>query len=175
MALTGGLSVSCADSTRRGGVKRLWITDVTNITSFTAGSSHEFNDVSVPTSFYKYQYEDFTFSVSSEGSKENGSSIINHSVEFTIPKMTKEKAAKLQEIVDLCKAVLVVEDYNDHFFVIGWCSVLEKAAGMHMVVDQVIGAGLQDSNHYVVKGTGVSAELFREYTGDVTISADFEQ
>ena len=110
MALTGGLSVSCADSTRRGGVKRLWITDVTNITSFTSGSSHEFNDVSVPTSFYKYQYEDFTFSVSSEGSKENGSSIINHSVEFTIPKMTKEKAAKLQEVVDLCKAVLVVED-----------------------------------------------------------------
>ena len=81
----------------------------------------------------------------------------------------------MQEVVDLCKAVLVVEDYNDHYFVIGWDSILEDKAGLHMVVDQVIGAGLQDSNHYVVKGTGVSAELFREYTGDVTDASDFQQ
>ena len=47
MALTGGLTVSCADSQRRGGVKRLWITDVTNITSFSTGSSHDFSAVVV--------------------------------------------------------------------------------------------------------------------------------
>jgi len=34
---------------------------------------------------------------------------------------------------------------------------------------------LQDSNHYVVKGVGISAELFREYTGDTTDAGDFEQ
>ena len=176
MALTGGITVSCADSQRRGGVKRLWITDVTNITSFSTGSSHDFSAVVVASgTFLKYQYEDFTFSVSSEGSKENGSSVINHSVEFTIPKMTKEKAANLQEVVDLCKAVIVVEDYNDHYFVIGWDSVLEDKAGLNMTVDQVIGAGLQDSNHYVVKGAGISAELFREYTGDTTDASDFQQ
>tara|TARA_Y100000361_G_C10995522_1_gene256498 strand:+ start:33 stop:563 length:531 start_codon:yes stop_codon:yes gene_type:complete len=176
MALSSGLSVSCSDSTRRGGVKKLWITDVTNITSFTAGSSHEFNAVVVASgTFRKYQYEDFSFSVSSEGSKENGSSVINHSIEFTIPKMSKEKAALLQEVVDLCKAVLVIEDYNDHYFVVGWDNILEDKSGLHMTVDQVIGAGLQDSNHYIVKGSGVSAELFREYTGDVTDAADFEQ
>ena len=162
MALTGGITVSCADSQRRGGIKRLWITDVTNITSFTAGSSHEFNAVVVASgTFLKYE--------------ENGSSVINHSIEFTIPKMTKEKAANLQEVVDLCKAVIVVEDYNDHYFVIGWDSVLEAKAGLNMTVDQVIGAGLQDSNHYVVKGAGISAELFREYTGDVTDASDFQQ
>ena len=44
-----------------------------------------------------------------------------------------------------------------------------------MTVDQVIGAGLQDSNHYVVKGAGISAELFREYTGDTTDATDFQQ
>ena len=175
MALSGGLTVSCGDSQRRGGVKQLWITDVTNITSFTEGASHNFTDVVVASTFYKYQYEDFSFSVSSEGSKENGSSVINHSVEFTIPKMTKEKAAKLQEVVDLCKAVIVVEDYNDKFFVIGWDLILDGKAGLHMTVDQIIGQNLQDSNHYVVKGAGISAELFREYTGDTTDAGDFEQ
>ena len=176
MALSGGLTVSCGDSQRRGGVKQLWITDVTNITSFTTGASHDFDAVVVASgTFYKYQYEDFTFSVSSEGSKENGSSVINNSVEFTIPKMTKEKAGKLQEVVDLCKAVLIIEDYQDKFFCIGWDSILEGKAGMHMTVDQVIGAGLQDSNHYIVKGAGISAELFREYTGLTTDAGDFEQ
>ena len=176
MALTGGLSVSCGDSQRRGGVKKLWITDVTNITSFTEGASHNFTDVVVASgTFYKYQYEDFTFSVSSEGSKENGSSVINNSVEFTIPKMSKEKAAKLQEVVNLCKAVLIIEDFNDKFFCVGWDLILEGKAGMNMVVDQVIGAGLQDSNHYVIKGSGISAELFREYTGATTDTGDFEQ
>ena len=176
MALSGGLTVSCGDSQRRGGVKKLWITDVTNITSFTEGASHNFTDVVVASgTFYAYGYEDFTFSVSSEGSKENGSSVINHSVEFTIPKMTKEKAAKLQEVVDLCKAVLVVEDYNDKFFVIGWDLILEGKAGLHMTVDQIIGSGLQDSNHYIVKGAGISAELFREFTGATTDAGDFEQ
>ena len=176
MALSGGLTVSCADSSRRGGVKKLFITDVTNVTSFTEGASHNFTDVVVASgTFYAYGYEDFTFSVSSEGSKENGSSVINHSVEFTIPKMTKEKAAKLQEVVDLCKAVLVVEDYNDKFFVIGWDLILEDKAGLHMTVDQIIGSGLQDSNHYIVKGAGISAELFREFTGATTDAGDFEQ
>lgn len=175
MALTGGISIACSDSTRRGGVKRAWITDVTNVASFTAGSSHEFNDVSVTTAMYKYGYEDFSFSVSSEGSKENGSSVLTHTLEFTIPKMTKEKAAKLQELVDLCKAVIVFEDFNDKFFVAGYDSILEDKAGLTVTIGQVIGAGLQDSNHYTVSATGISAELFREYTGTITEAADFEQ
>ena len=176
MALSGGLSVTCGDSQRRGGVKRMWITDVTNITSFTAGSSHEYNAVVVASgTFYKYGYEDFSFSVSSEGSKENGSSILTHTVEFTIPNMTKEKAAKLQEVVDLCKAVMVIETMTDKYFVVGYDSILEDKAGMTVTVGQTIGAGLQDSNHYTVSATGISAELFREYSGDVTDASDFEQ
>ena len=176
MSLSGGLTVTCADSQRRGGVKKLWITDVTNVTSFTEGASHNFTDVVVASgTFYKYQYEDFTFSVSSEGSKENGSSILTHSVEFIIPNMTKEKSAKLQEVLDLCKAVLVIESFTDKFFVIGWDLILEDKAGLTMTVDQMIGAGLQDSNHYVVKGAGISAELFREFTGATTDAGDFEQ
>ena len=175
MSLSGGITVSCADSQRRGGVKKLWITDVTNVTSFTEGASHNYTDVVVGTAMYGYEFEDFSFSVSSEGSKENGSSILNHSVEFIIPNMTKEKSAKLQEVVDLCKAVLVIESFTDKFFVIGWDLILEDKAGLTMTVDQMIGAGLQDSNHYVVKGAGISAELFREFTGATTDAGDFEQ
>jgi len=177
MSLSGGIALTCADYNRRGGGKgHVWITDVTNITSFTAGSSHDFNAVVVASgTFYKYQYEDFTLALTSEGSKENGSTVITHSIEFTIPKMKKEKAAKLQELVTLCRAVVVFEDMNDSYWVLGWDSILEEQAALTMTVDQVIGAGLQDSNHYVIKGTSVSAELLREYAGDVTDATDFEQ
>ena len=175
MALTGGITVACADSQRRGGVKRAWLTDVTNVTSMTAGSSHDFSAITVGTAMYKMGYEDFTFSVSTEGSKENGSSVLTHTIEFTIPKMSKEKAANLQEVVDLCKAVIVFEDFNDKFFVAGYDAILEDKAGLTVTVGQTIGAGLQDSNHYTISASGVSAELFREFTGSVTSASEFEQ
>ena len=175
MALTGGITVSCADSQRRGGVKRAWITDVTNVDSMTAGSSHDFSAITVTTAMYKYGYEDFTFSVSSEGSKENGSSVLTHTIEFTIPKMSKEKAAKLQELVDLCKAVICFEDFNDRYYIAGFDSIIEHKAGLTITVGQSIGAGLQDSNHYTITASGVSAELFREFTGSITSASEFEQ
>ena len=85
--------MSCADSSRRGGTEsHLWITDVESISSFTAGSSHDYSAVALSGSatFRKYEIEHFTMSLSSTGTKENGSSVITHEVEFTIPKMSKE-------------------------------------------------------------------------------------
>jgi hypothetical protein len=177
MALSGGLTLSCSDKgNRRGGVKRLWITDSENITSFTSGSDHEYNAVVVASgTFYKYEFLEFSMSVSNEGAKENGSSIINTSLEFTIPKLDKTKAKKLQELVELCTAVIVFEDYNDTYFVSGWCDVLEKGAGMTVTVSEIIGAGLQDSAHYQVSASGISSSLMKAYTGDVTDVTDFEQ
>ena len=82
MALSGGLDITCADEGRRGGVKKLWIIERDDVTSFTEGSSHDYSGVTLGSGkiFRLFEFEDFTASATGESSAENGSKIINRTL-----------------------------------------------------------------------------------------------
>ena len=179
MAITDGLAVICTDENRRGGLKKLWITERDNVTSFdldVAAGSYNYDGVTMAVGevFYLYEFEDFSGMVSSESTSENGSRIINRSLEFHIPKMTEAHAVRLQEAFTSCRCILVVEDYNGETFVVGYDEILLKQAALICTVDEMSGTGLQDENGYVLKFAGIGAELLYPYTG-ATTGTPFEQ
>jgi len=179
MALSEGLDVACGDERRRGGVKTLWLTERDNVTDFTAGvTDHEYTAVTLTATtvkFYKFEFSDFTGGFGSTGNSENGSDVQEVEAEFHVPKMEKVKAAILQELKTTCKVVAVYEDYNSKFFVGGYDEILEEKAGLLVTLDELLGTDLQDENGYVIHLTGKAAELQREFTGDTTDAALFEQ
>ena len=173
MALTEGLDVVCTDENRRGGIKKLWVGERDLIDVFTAGVGvHTYTAVTMFTAltdfFYLYEFEDFTGSMTSEGSAENGSKVINRTLEFHIPKMTSAHAGTLQEAFTTCRCVIVYEDYNGLFFVAGYDEILLKKAGLICTVGEMSGTALQDQNGYTLSFAGVGGELQREFTGTTT-------
>lgn len=178
MALSTGIDIACGDENRRGGVKTLWITERDNVTDFTAGTDHDYTAVTLTSTavkFYKFEFEAFTGDFNYEGSAENGSKVLAISGDFQIPKQEKVKGATIQELFNTCKVVAIYEDYNNKFFTVGYDEVLEETAALSVVVSSATGKALQDGNAYTIAFSGQSAELAREFTGDTTDSAKFEQ
>lgn len=178
MALTTGYSIACSDENRRGGIKTLWITERDNITSFTAGSDHEYSAVTLDSTavkFYKFDFETFTGDFNLEPSSENGSKVQAVSGGFLVPKIEKVKAKILQELFNTCKVVCIAEHYNNKFFVYGFDEFMGSDAALDVTVGSGTGKGLQDPNTYTIEFSGTMAELEREFTGDTTDSTKFEQ
>lgn len=178
MALSSGLTVACADENRRGGIKRLWITERDNVTDFTVGASHDYSAVTLTGTtvmFYLFEFDDFKGGLTSEGSIENGSNLQDKTLEFSVPKMTKAKAATLQTLFDTCKVIAVIEDFNGLTWVAGYDETLEEKAALRANITENMGTDLQDANGYTLTLTGRSAELTREFTGSTTDATIFEQ
>ena len=186
MALSEGLTVACTDENRRGGIKKLWIAERDLVDSFApVVGAHEYDNVlmmdgggsgspSVTDFFYLYEFEDFTGNMTSEGNAENGSKVLNRTLEFHIPKMTKEHAKALQEVFVSCRVIIVYEDFNDLFFVAGYDELLEKKSALIATVSEMTGTALQDQNGYTLSFAGVGGELLREFTG-LTTADPFKQ
>ena len=181
MALTDGLDVLCSDENRRGGIKKLWIAERDTVDTFSldgAASSYNYDGVTmtIPASdvFFLYEFEDFTGMMSSESNSENGSKVINRSLEFHVPKMTEAHARILQEAFTACRCILVYEDNNSETWVAGFDEILGKKAALICTVDEMTGTGLQDENGYILKFAGIGAELSYPFTGDTTLTP-FEQ
>ena len=180
MALSTGLSIGCTDENRRGGIKTLWITERDNIAAagFTAGTDHDYSAVSLTSTavkFYKFDFDAFTGDFNAEASAENGSKVLAIAGDFKVPKQEKVKANILQELFNTCKVIAIAEDYNQKFFVYGYDEFLEETAALTVTVGAVTGKALQDENGYTIAFEGQMAELPREFTGDTTDSAIFEQ
>ena len=59
--ITDDILLACTDENRRGGIKRLFVANVENITSFTAGSEHDYTAVTMDTSsdvFYEIELKE---------------------------------------------------------------------------------------------------------------------
>lgn len=178
MTLTAGLVVACSDEKKRGGVKNLWLTERDNVSDFTTGGDHEYTAVNLTSTtvkFYKFEFTDFTGGFNSVGNSENGSDVQDVEGEFHVPKMEKVKAAILQDLKDTCKVIAIYEDYNNQFFVAGFDETLEEKAALLVTLDELGGTDLQDENGYIIHLVGKAAELQREFTGDTTDAAKFEQ
>jgi hypothetical protein len=183
MAITGGHTVVCCDRNRRGGLKTIWLANTDDITSFTAGAATTLDYTAVTTTdanatqkFYKWEFDRGTAGFTAEATRENGSTLIDVSLEFYIPKVTGLVNHDLMELVTSCGITAVVESYADdcgtpaatYKFVLGWDEIFDETAYMEFTSGaETSGVGLQDANGTLVTITTQQGEYPREFTGDV--------
>mgnify|MGYP001231234128 CR=1 FL=1 len=83
--------ISCNDENRRGGIKRVFVINKDDVTTFTASTdNHSYTAVTLSTTddkFFEIEGELETKLYSSEGSRENGSISYETSLEVFAPKM----------------------------------------------------------------------------------------
>lgn len=177
--ITSDILVACEDENRRGGFKRLFVINRENVTSFTAGSTHDYTAVTLDATsdvFYEIQFDDEGASYVAEGSRENGSSLQEHTIEAVIPKIDKTKAKELQALFTSCKVIVVAETYistgsYNQAIVIGYDEVLGSDAALRANVTTTVEGELQGQNAYTLSMNGKSAEIAREYVGQITTNA----
>jgi hypothetical protein len=175
--LTKGHVITCSDRNRRGGIKAIYLGEVANVDAFTIGASGTHNFTSIggfaagqtSTLVYKFEFDRETAYFTANATRENGSTIVDSEVGFTIPKITEETNLRLEELKDSCGLFAIVETFADdgaatYKFVIGFDNIFQKDAFLEFASgEQNSGTALQDPNETVVKLSGRLAEYPREY------------
>lgn len=172
--------LACGDKNRRGGIKRFFYQDITNVTSFAAGATdHEYTAVTMDSTadlWFEIEGQIFEKELTSESTNENGSAVFENTLEIFVPKLEKAKAATLQSIVESCELVFIIETYNETAagnniaVVMGFDELLGTDAGMKANVSSNTGRTLQDPNLYTLSATGQSAEIPRIFSGTIELS-----
>jgi len=187
--LTAGHVILCEDRNRRGGIKTIYLGEVANVSGTTATAPHSYSSIAGLTgtggtgfNVWKFEFDRETAYFQANASRENGSTIVECEVGFSVPKITEEVNARLEELKETCGLFAVCETFADtgagsppptYHFVIGYDEVFSPDAFLEFTSgEQNSGTGLQDPNETVVKLKGFMAEYPREYSGAITIDTN---
>jgi len=175
MGITRGHNVICCDRNRRGGIKKIWLVDTDKIASLTAGSDHDYTAITMVTPatdvFYVWEFERGTAGFTSNATRENGSTLMEVSLEFYIPKITGVVNEDLMMLVTSCGITAIIETYADdcaspaetYKFILGWDEIFEETAYMEFTSgEQGTGTGLQTANGTLITLTTQQGEYPRE-------------
>ena len=174
--ITTDILLACNDENRRGGIKRVFVINKDDITSFTASTdNHSYTAVTLSSTddkFFEIEGELETKSYSSEGSRENGSISYETSLEVFAPKMEKVKAKGINSYVESCGLVVVFETYNketndNKAFVLGYDEIMGVDASVDAIANEVLEAEVQGQNGYTVTFAGKQAQPVREFVGSI--------
>ena len=174
------LQVVHTDLQVRGGLKNIAIADVSSITAATYGDgTHTITDLTGSTAAKMFDLKLGTGSLSSSGSKENGSIMFENTISFYVPNMSLAHYDALISMIDLPIAVWT-EDYNGAVYCIGLSEKYNESsdfAGHQMYakvtsVEGNTGAALGDESGVTVTISAMEGELPRLYTGTYTPAAD---
>ena len=183
MALTTGHNVICCDRNRRGGLKAIHLANTDDITSFTldaTAGSHGYTTVTMSGAavFFKWEFDRGTAGFTASATRENGSTMIDVSLELYIPKVTGEVNHDLMELVTSCGMTAIVESYADdcaspavtYMFVLGWDEIFEETAYMEFTSgEEATGVALQDANGTAITITTQQGEYPRAFTGTIPV------
>lgn len=183
MALTTGHNVICCDRNRRGGLKAIHLANTDDITSFTldaTAGSHGYTTVTMSGAavFFKWEFDRGTAGFTASATRENGSTMIDISLELYIPKVTGEVNHDLMELVTSCGMTAIVESYADdcatpavtYMFVLGWDEIFEETAYMEFTSgEEATGVALQDANGTAITITTQQGEYPRAFTGTIPV------
>jgi len=183
MALTTGHNVICCDRNRRGGLKAIHLANTDDITSFTldaTAGSHGYTTVTMVGAavFFKWEFDRGTAGFTASATRENGSTMIDVSLELYIPKVTGEVNHDLMELVTSCGMTAIVESYADdcetpavtYMFVLGWDEIFEETAYMEFTSgEEATGVALQDANGTAITITTQQGEYPRAFTGVIPV------
>ena len=181
--ITKGHNVSCADRNRRGGIKRIWLSeiDAVGMGDFAVDAATGAIDQMLSTAAYEFEFERETAGFTANATRENGSTKVDVELTFYVPKLTAEVNERLNELTCSCGVIAVVETFADgsdhdadgstsnYFFVLGWDKVFTKDSFLEFSSGEMqTGVALQDANGTQITLMGVAGEYPRELKVDDT-------
>ena len=141
--LSAGIQLGCRDNT--GGLKTLWITDYTNVTSITSSTGDTITAISGSGTFYEFQLirtsSQLTETVNA--SLENGTVFYQGEVVTYFNKLSQDKRNILKTLAQSQQLAIVAEDNNGQYFYLGQTYGCFISAGT-----SVTGKALGDQNGY---------------------------
>jgi hypothetical protein len=141
--LSAGIQLGCRDNT--GGLKTLWITDYTNVTSITSSTGDTITALSGTGTFYEFQLirtsSQLTETVNA--SLENGTVFYQGEVVTYFNKLSQDKRNILKTLAQSQQLAIVAEDNNGQYFLLGQTYGCFISAGT-----SVTGKALGDQNGY---------------------------
>jgi hypothetical protein len=157
--LTGGISKGCTGNV--GGIKKLYITDFCNITSFVEASGGEIGTINMSgaTLFYEFQFNknSSTFQEEISGDQAAGSQINTQTVTLVLARREKSKRDTLQLLMGFKELAVIVLDSNGIYWLLG------QENGMIMTTNtSVSGTAAQDANNYTLTLIGEEPTLANE-------------
>ena len=168
MSLTG-YSRTC--SLQSGGMKKLYLAAVADVTSFTlSGALYNACTMVAGKAFKEYQFDPDSFELKESETIENRCKKIVHTIEFYIGKMSSTSRAALQEIIDAsdCGMIGIVEDNNATKWVIGYSQSHLKTRPLELKNGaQTSGKKLTDLNGLTVTLESEDIDLMRTFTATV--------
>lgn len=171
MPLTAGLTVAC--EARSGGVKNVWLANVDDVTSFTlTGDDYSAATMVATKVFYEFEFEQDTAERRENISRENGSTVAAHEVEFFVPKMSSANRAALAQIIEQsnCGIVAIIEDSNSVKWVVGYSESQLLERPLKVTSDASLsGKALSDLNGSTVIIGSTDTEKARVFTGTVPV------
>src|SRR3990172_6670630 len=121
MALTIGTKNPC--EIRSGGLVKLFLANVEDVTSFTlTGALYSAVTMVITKVFFEFEFEQDTAEIRETVSRENGSSKVVHEIEFFVPKLTQANSDVLQQLLEQssCGVLAIAEDANGNKWVTGY-------------------------------------------------------
>jgi hypothetical protein len=141
--LSAGIQLGCRDNT--GGLKTIWITDYTNVTSLTSSTGDTITAISGTGTFYEFQLirtsSQLTETVNA--SLENGTVFYQGEVVTYFNKLGQDKRNILKTLAQSQRLAIVAEDNNGQYFYLGQTYGCFISAGT-----SVTGKALGDQNGY---------------------------
>tara|TARA_R110002012_G_scaffold77863_4_gene198585 strand:- start:1907 stop:2473 length:567 start_codon:yes stop_codon:yes gene_type:complete len=173
MALDAGIIIASTDLEKRGGIKHVYVTELANIATATASSTlHTYTALTMESgkTFFWLGHENETAGMNIALSKENGSTIVETSVELYIPAMDAVRHEELSKITDV-PLMLVCLDYNGKYWAIGLDNIFGSNLASHQTYAKLMsaeggsGAAWSDKSGLTISFSARTGELPREITG----------
>jgi hypothetical protein len=184
MAIDTGIALDCADLIEVGGIQNIFVTDLSNLATVTAGGTSQYTSLAGTVDWAMFQVKPNTATWSTTSSKENGVTRYETTLSWYIPNVGVSKVIALEKMRNAC-LVGVAEFRSGRFRTIG---ISQEYTGFGYdqssatdwkyndtyatcTIEDTSGADFVDGNGVTVTLTAVSFETPRVYTGSVTYNA----
>lgn len=160
----------CDDFKAQGGVKRIYIANKSDITSFTKDPGvHAYSSITFAgtTKFFEYEPYRNTTVLTDEGSTEQGVFAAEVTIESFFRRMEKTKATRMQSLIDACGLIIALELNNGEVVIYGYDEKLKTDSFFDATPSAMVEAEAQSKNGYTLVLHGQMYETARLYTGTV--------
>lgn len=156
--ISDGRREPCKDSV--GGIKNVYFTDFGNFGSIASRTDEEITDFTTDATWYKYEVKGASsFTQNIQSNRDNGTTFFEQVVELTFKKMSVEDHDRIYKIA-AGRPHIVIEDYNENFFLAGEEHGCEATAGT-----VVTGAAMGDLTGYTLTLTATERRPANFVTG----------
>jgi len=179
MAIDTGVAIGCTDINRKGGLRYVALLSWGALTGNTfafSNTDHTCSSVGAAETAFLYEFKDETATMNVSGTKENGQTTYECSVEMYFPRWQGTTFQELMQAQDEC-LIAVVQDTNGHNWILGISELYEnedvnyrnQTFGILSGLDGSTGAAYTDENGITATFSCKQYELPREYTGAYTV------